>query len=98
MNADDDIFDEDEEVAEDRQYLDPPPRAEYNKKYGENHSKIWYLFDRSYNQQQTWMKRSQNIHDFPESFIPVGSEQEKCSHGYVFDPDDNNLVLETDTI
>ena len=41
MNADDDgIFDEVEEVAEDRQYLDPPPRAEYNKKYGYNHSKI----------------------------------------------------------
>ena len=25
-------------------------------------------------------------------------QQEKCSHGYVFDPDDNNLVLETETI
>ena len=26
------------------------------------------------------------------------SEQEKCSRGYVFDPNDNNLVLETETI
>ena len=39
-NVDDDIFVEDMEVDADRHYLDPPPRAEYNKKYGYNHSKI----------------------------------------------------------
>ena len=39
-NVDDDIFDKDKEVEEDWHYLDLPPRAEYNKKYGYNHSKI----------------------------------------------------------
>ena len=93
-----DITGEEEEDDNGRHYLDLPPKAEYQKKYGYNFSKILYPFDRSSDQQETWVKRSRNIYDFPDSFIPVLSEDNNCSHGYPFDPDDGNLVLETNSI
>ena len=58
---DNDMIDEDEEDNNRRHYLDLPPKAEYHKKYGYNHSKILYPFDRSTDQQETWVKRSRNI-------------------------------------
>ena len=87
-----------EEEETNRHYQEMPPIASYHKMYGYNHSKILYPFERSRTQQQIWAKRVQGIYDFPQCFIPVWSEDFKCQHGYMFDANDENLVVESSNI
>ena len=87
-----------EEATEIRHYLDLPPLPLYHKMYGYNFSPILYPFDRSEAQQETWLKRVNNIYDFPEKFVPVWSLEKKCQHGDLFDDNDSKLFLESETI
>ena len=99
-NAPDDIIDPEvgEEETPARHYLDLPPPAQYRKMYGHNRKKILYPFERCKEQQQTWLKRTKDVYDFPSSFVPVWSAEEECSHGFQYDCNDANLVLESATI
>ena len=66
--------------------------------YGYNKTTILYPFERSKQQQETWLKRTRNIYDFPDSFVPVWSRNETCSHGYQYDDNDANMVEESTNI
>ena len=87
-----------EEEVQNRHYLDLPPLPLYHKMYGYNMSKILYPYERSKAQQDTWLKRVRNIYDFPEAFVPIWSVTNKCSHGFGYDPDDDNMILESKSI
>ena len=88
-----------EEETEFRHYLDLPPPPEYNKMYGYNRSKVLFPFERSKEQQETWIKRINHVYDdFPESFVPIWSIDKTCSHGVNFDPSDESMTLESETI
>ena len=97
-NESEDSGSEGENVNGPRHYLEKPPVDVYHKLYGFNHSKILYPFSRSRDQQQTWMKRVQGINDFPDSFVPLLTEDHRCQHGFSFSSEDNDLVLESESI
>ena len=98
--VDEDIIDPviGEEDLESRHYLDLPALPVYHKMYGYNFSKILYPISRCASQQETWVKRMRNIMDLPEKFVPIWAETKVCQHGYVFDENDQNLILESKTI
>ena len=45
-----------------------------------------------------YMILQHDVYDFPSSFVPVWSAEEECSHGFQYDCNDANLVLESATI
>ena len=88
-----------EEETQFRHYLDLPPPTQYNKMYGYNRTKVLFPFERSKEQQETWIKRVNHVYDdFPISFVPIWSIEKTCSHGFQFDPNDDSMVLESETI
>ena len=85
-------------IRDDKHYLTGLSRKEFSKMCGYNFTKIPYPFKRCRLMQSVWQRRMQNIYDFPSKFIPEYSEHLKCSHGELFDPNDDNLTKESENI
>ena len=79
-------------------YQDDLPFEDYNHRYGYNTETILYPIHDDPRIHAVWLQRANGKYEFPAIITSVFDRNILCGHGNGFDPDDNNLVLQSSNI
>ena len=80
-------------------YWDSLPEREHQKMYGYNFKEIPFPIKDDKTFQSKYLQRLQGNHNFPDKLIPEFVPESKCKiHGNEYDPSEDNLHKESNTI